>query len=199
MQCAAMVVQSEQQRADECVLAVLVPSKAGHDTVGRARVLHLDHGALARLVASVFGFGDHTVEAGPLETRQPLRRRPCVARHGRQVDRRTQRAECALQQAAPLRLRDVPHVPSVDARADRRRQMTPASRVRALRCATPLDGGEAAARRSRAPWRRDHDLAVDDDAGRDLGRGRPRALGEVADRAASDRGSGCRRHRGRER
>ena len=67
-----VVVEAEQQRADQLVLAVLVPAKAGDDAVGRARVLDLDHRALAGLIRPRRRLGDHAVEAGALEARQPL-------------------------------------------------------------------------------------------------------------------------------
>ena len=50
MQASAIVVQPEEQRSDELVLAVLVPPEPGDDAVGGAGVLDLDHRALAGLV-----------------------------------------------------------------------------------------------------------------------------------------------------
>ena len=74
MQRALVVVEAEQQRADEPVLSRLVPAKARDDAVGRARVLDLDHRALARLVRAVLRLGDHAVETGAFEPREPVRR-----------------------------------------------------------------------------------------------------------------------------
>src|SRR5207247_4627979 len=62
MQHALAVVEPEQQRADELVLAALVPAKAADHAVGGARVLDLQHRALARRVRERLGLGDHAVE-----------------------------------------------------------------------------------------------------------------------------------------
>ena len=53
MQHARVVVEPEQQRADERVLAALVPAEARDDAVRGARVLDLHHRALARQVGEV--------------------------------------------------------------------------------------------------------------------------------------------------
>jgi len=50
MEIAMLVIETEQERADAFTLAVLVPPEAGDDAVGGARVLDLEHRALARLV-----------------------------------------------------------------------------------------------------------------------------------------------------
>ena len=52
VQRARVVVEAEQQRADERPRALLVPAEAGHHAVRGARVLHLDHRALAGLVGA---------------------------------------------------------------------------------------------------------------------------------------------------
>ena len=49
-------------------LPVLVPAEAGDDAVGGARVLDLDHRALAGLIRPVDRLGDHAVEPGALES-----------------------------------------------------------------------------------------------------------------------------------
>ena len=67
-----VVVQTEQQRTDQYVLPGFVPSKPGRHAIGGARVLHLDHGALAGFVRPELRLRDHAVEAGSLEARQPL-------------------------------------------------------------------------------------------------------------------------------
>jgi ATP-dependent DNA ligase len=72
LQPAAIVEQPEQQGADEQILSVLVPAKARNDAVGGPRVLHLDHGALAREIGGLYRFGDHAVEPGALEALEPV-------------------------------------------------------------------------------------------------------------------------------
>ena len=52
MECAALVVQTEQQRSNQLVLPLFVPPETGDHTVRGARVLDLDHGALAGLVCA---------------------------------------------------------------------------------------------------------------------------------------------------
>ena len=62
LQHAGVVVQAQQQRAHG-ILAVAVPAKARHHAIGGARVLDLEHRALAGLVGRVLGLGDHAVQA----------------------------------------------------------------------------------------------------------------------------------------
>ena len=50
----------------------LVPAEAGDDAVGGARVLDLDHRALAGLVRAVSRLRDDAVEAGAFEAREPV-------------------------------------------------------------------------------------------------------------------------------
>src|SRR5262245_49550246 len=69
MQAAAIVVEPEQQRSDQRPASVLVPAETGNDAVGRARVLHFEHRALARLVRSVLRLRHHTIESCTLESR----------------------------------------------------------------------------------------------------------------------------------
>src|SRR5262249_48551340 len=71
LQRAVLVVQPEQQRADDS-RALLVPAEAGDDAVCGARVLDLQHRALAGLVRALRTLGDHTVEPGALETPEPV-------------------------------------------------------------------------------------------------------------------------------
>ena len=66
-----LVVQPEQQRADQS-LPALVPAEAGDHAIRRARVLHLDHRALAGLIGAVRGLRDHAIEARALERVEPL-------------------------------------------------------------------------------------------------------------------------------
>ena len=113
MQATAIVIQPEQQRSDQLVLAVLVPPESGDDAVGGARVLDLDHRALAWLIRAVERLRDHAIETGALESCQPLRRDSAIVRHRRQMDRRLRAAEQPLEAAAALALRDIAKVLAV--------------------------------------------------------------------------------------
>ena len=82
----------------------LVPAEAGDDAIGGARVLDLDHRALARLVARPTRLGDDAVEAGAFEARRASRRDRAIARHRREVERRLRprrAASRALRAARP--------------------------------------------------------------------------------------------------
>ena len=76
---------------------------------------------------AVLRLGDHAVEAGALEPRQPLRRQVAVARHRRQMDWRLHVRQQALQPLATLALRRRRAGPRRRRRAHRRRRTTPAS------------------------------------------------------------------------
>src|SRR2546425_467163 len=80
VQCATVVVEAQQERADHRPHAVLVPAEAGDHAVGCARVLDLDHRALARAVRRIQTLGHHTVEPGALEATEPVRGEGAVAR-----------------------------------------------------------------------------------------------------------------------
>ena len=67
--------------------AALVPAEAGDHAVGGARVLDLEHRALARLVRRVGRFGDDAVEPGAFEALQPVTRGRGVAGQRRQENR----------------------------------------------------------------------------------------------------------------
>ena len=86
VQRALVVAEAEQQRADERPRALLVPAEARHHAVGGARVLHLDHRALARLVGRALVLGDDAVEPGALEAVEPLEGQRPLAAAGREVD-----------------------------------------------------------------------------------------------------------------
>src|SRR5881409_3715800 len=64
-----------------------MPAESCYHAIGSARVFHLDHGALARLIRGVRRLRDHSVQAGAFEPLEPLRSRPPVFCHGRQVER----------------------------------------------------------------------------------------------------------------
>ena len=63
VQVALVVEQPEQQRPDVRAGPVLVPPEPGHDAVGGALVLDLEHRPLARQVGAVEPLGDDAVEA----------------------------------------------------------------------------------------------------------------------------------------
>src|SRR5581483_1270655 len=73
VQHAALVVQAEEQRPDD-PFAELVPAETADHALGGARVLHLDHGALARLVGKLAQLRHHPVEARALEALEPVAR-----------------------------------------------------------------------------------------------------------------------------
>ncbi len=70
------------------MLALLVPAKAGHDTIAIALVLDLKHHALIRFVGSGDRLSDDAVEAGALEATKPIGSDASIDCCGRQVKRR---------------------------------------------------------------------------------------------------------------
>src|SRR5690606_18887761 len=72
------------------------------DAVGRALVLDLEHLALARQVRQRQGLRDHPVQPRPFEVTEPERRDRAILGRWRQMQRRTQLRELALEQLAPL-------------------------------------------------------------------------------------------------
>ena len=101
-----VVEQPQQQRPDVRPGPVLVPAEPGHDAVGGALVLDLEHRPLARLVGRVEPLGDHAIEPGALEPLEPVRGGRAIAGRRRQVDRRLRGAEDGLEALSPLALRD---------------------------------------------------------------------------------------------
>ena len=113
MQPSLVVEQSEQQRADD-VGFLLVPAKTGDHAVGGARVLDLEHRALAGLIRRVLRLRDHAVEARALEALQPLGRDLAIAGHRRQIDRRRDLRQQLLERRAPFALRTIHDRRAVD-------------------------------------------------------------------------------------
>ena len=180
VQLAAVVEQSEQQRTDHRIPAVLVPAESGDDAVGGARVLDLDHRPLARLVAAVVRLGHHAVQAGAFESRQPVDRGRAVAGHRRHMNRRRDVGERALERPPALGHRLAAQVLAVERqqieRHERgRRRLRELGDARCGRMQPQLQRVEVEPFR-----RRDHDLAVDDAVGRKSGEQRVVQLGEVA-------------------
>ena len=96
------VEEPQDHRADERPRAVLVPAKARENAVHRAFVLHLDHRALARLVAVAPRLRDDAVEPRALEALEPLLGDGSVVGDGGDVHRSLRVAEDVLQQGAAL-------------------------------------------------------------------------------------------------
>ena len=74
LQRAGVVEKAEQERADSAAFALLMPSKAGNDTIAIALVLDLEHHALIRFVGSRNQLSDDAVEPGALKATKPVRR-----------------------------------------------------------------------------------------------------------------------------
>ena len=165
----------------QLVLPRLVPAEAGDDAVGRARVLDLDHRALARLrTCRPAGFAITPSRPAPSNRASHSRATAAIARHRRQVDRRLDARERALEPRAPLALRRRADVAAIDReqieRDERRRRLLRQLRdARRRRMQPHLQRVEVEAAR-----RRDHDLAVDDAAVRQAGEQRVVQLGKVA-------------------
>jgi hypothetical protein len=104
VECAGIVVQAQQQRADVGARPILVPSESGDDAVGRPLVLDLEHRPFAGLVRGIEALGDHPVEPGTLEPGEPVGGHRSIRRRRRQVDRRLHGAEHRFQSCTPLAL-----------------------------------------------------------------------------------------------
>ena len=103
---ALVVVEPEQQRADVGARAVLVPAEPGHDAIGGALVLDLEHRPLAGLVGRIEPLRDDAVEPRALEPLEPVGRGRAVPGRRRQVDRRLGVAEDGLEAGSAFALRD---------------------------------------------------------------------------------------------
>ena len=148
---ALVVVEPEQERADHRSGAVLVPAKAGDDAVGRARVLDLDHRALAGRYGDVEALRHDAVEPGALEAAEPVLGERAIARRRREVDRRrgAGRAPSRAARGAPRerRLAQVLVAERQEVPGDERRRRLLRQE---LRRATRPGGCAEAAPRSRA-------------------------------------------------
>ena len=107
-----VVVEPEQEGAHHRPRAVLVPAEACHGAVGGARVLHLHHRAHARLVGAIEPLRHDAVEAGSLESREPVGGDRAVAgRGGEEHPRAVAAGEGALEENAALGERRTAQVP----------------------------------------------------------------------------------------
>src|SRR5205823_5011831 len=104
LQRAGLIVESKEQRAHG-VVSALVPAESGDHAVGGARVLDLDHRALARCVGTLLRFRHDPVEARTLEAGEPLGGDRSVARGRCQVEGWCHACEQALQFLSTLVLR----------------------------------------------------------------------------------------------
>src|SRR5712692_6878214 len=104
MQRAAVVVEPEQQRADERSWAVLVPAKARDHAIRAPRVLDLHHHALAGLIGHALVFGDHAVKSGAFEAMEPLLSKSALSSARRKVHAGCGSPERLLQRRAALQL-----------------------------------------------------------------------------------------------
>src|SRR5277367_3384668 len=69
---ASAVEQAEQERADGAAIALLMPSKAGDNTVTIALMLDFEHHALVGFVGPSSGFGHYAIKAGAFKTPKPI-------------------------------------------------------------------------------------------------------------------------------
>src|SRR4051812_28777786 len=87
MKPAAIIEESQQQRADDA-LAGLVPSEATDHAVSGPRMFDLDHRGHAGLVGSTPRLRDDAAGPGALKSREPLQRFRVIARGRREVNGR---------------------------------------------------------------------------------------------------------------
>ena len=159
----------------------LCQRKPGHDAVGRALVLDLEHRPLARLVRGVEPLRDDPVEPGALEPVEPVGRLGPVAGRRGQVDRRLGRPEHRLEPGAPLSLLD-----RAEILVPERQEVPRHEAGRRLGGEHPdprlggVDPEQERVEVERPVGSRDHDLAVEDAAFRERRAERVAQLGEVA-------------------
>src|SRR5277367_3175647 len=75
---ASAVEQAEQERADGAAIALLMPSKAGDNTVTIALMLDFEHHALVGFVGPSSGFGHYAIKAGAFKTPKPIGGPTCI-------------------------------------------------------------------------------------------------------------------------
>src|SRR5438552_3003894 len=85
MEDAAVVVETEEERADRASFFALVPAEAADDAVNGAQVLDLGHGPDAGLIAAVETLGNDAVKAGTFEAVEPVEGGAAVVGGRRQV------------------------------------------------------------------------------------------------------------------
>src|SRR5688500_18168146 len=103
VQPAFVVVETQEQRADG-VRAALVPSETGDDAVGGARVLYLEHRALAGHVRLIVRLCNDTIEPCAFEPLQPLGRQFSIASDRCEIHGRCDVPKQAFERAAAIGL-----------------------------------------------------------------------------------------------
>ena len=101
---AFVVIQPEQQRADDA-FTFFVPAEAGDDAVGGARVLDLEHRALAGLYGPSTGFAITPSRPAPSKRDSHSAAIVLIARHRREMNRRRGIREQRFERAAAFGLR----------------------------------------------------------------------------------------------
>jgi hypothetical protein len=174
-----VVVEAEQERADHRPGTLLVPAEAGDHAVGGARVLHLDHRALAGAIGRVEPLGHDPVEPGALEAMEPVLGESPVAGGRRQVHRRPRARQHLLEPLAPYRQRHVAQVLITQREQIPRHER--GGRLRGQQLHPGLGGMDAQEQGLEVEPGRpdDDDLAVDDAALGQRGAQRGDQLGEV--------------------
>ena len=72
------VKQTEQQRTNQGAIALLVPAKSSDYAVAIALVFDLEHDTFIRLIGTLKGLGDHSVEACTFEALKPVQRNTAI-------------------------------------------------------------------------------------------------------------------------
>ena len=111
LQVAGPVMEAEQQRPHRGPIGILMPAKAGNDAVALARVLHLQHHALVRLVDPGRVLRHDAVEPGALEAPEPIRGNGMVACRRGEVERGHDPGKHRLQRRASLFERGLAKIP----------------------------------------------------------------------------------------
>src|SRR5690242_11058176 len=99
------VIEAQQQGADHAAAAGI--AEAADDAIGRPQALHLDHGALSRLVDALEPLGDDTVGRPFADAVQPALGALAVAGIGRELEPADPRDRLAkgVQRGAPAQQR----------------------------------------------------------------------------------------------
>jgi hypothetical protein len=143
-------------------------------------VLHLQHGALARLIGTVRRLGDHPIETGALELLEPPDRGRPVSRHGGQVEGWPRAGQQDFEAGAALALRRLHQALTIGGeqveRHERRGRL-----LRQLRHPRGRGMQPELERIEIEPVRRgDHDFPVDHTVSRQLFQERVVQIGEIA-------------------
>ena len=180
MQTPCVIEEPEQQRSDVRARTVLVPAEPGHDAIGCALVLDLEHRPLARLVRRVEPLRHDPVEPRAFEPVEPICRKAPIRGRRCEVHGWLGRPEHRFQPGAPLRLRHRAQVLVAEREEvprDERGRRLGREHVHARRGGMDAEEQRLEGQRSVA---RDHHLPVDDAAPRERGTKWVGELGKVA-------------------